>query len=65
MLPGIANRVNKLIVDQLLPLLGGRHARPMHMLETDKGFSHYLQLIDPVMKIIFAASSQKIMVCHL
>lgn len=62
MVPGIANRVNKLLIDSLLPLLDGHTKTPMHMLEADTAFCQYLQLIDPVMKIIFTAAVQKITV---
>lgn len=64
MLQGLANRVKRLIVGMLLPLLEGHKETPMHMLEADTAFSQYLQLIDPVMKIIFAASFQMIVVCQ-
>ena len=62
MLPGLANRVEKLVVDGLLPLLEQHTETPMHALEEDAAFCQYLQLIDPVMKIIFAAAAKKIIV---
>eukprot|EP00892_Ulva_mutabilis_P010921 jgi/Ulvmu1/8200/UM041_0009.1 len=60
MMPGLANRVKKLVTAYLLPLLEQHTTAPMHTLEADMAFCQYLQLIDPVMKIIFAAAAQKI-----
>lgn len=60
---GLNERLKKLVVQNLLPLQLAYIQLPMYMLHADSTFVQYLQLMAPVLKIIFQAISRCVKVC--
>ena len=62
---GLNERLKKLVTQHLLPLQLSYIQLPMYTLHTDTAFVQYLQLMDPVLKILFHAVAHSVQVLSL
>ena len=60
---GLTERLKKLVAQHLLPLQLKYMQLPMYTLHADSAFVQYLQLLNPVLKILFHAAAHYIKVC--